>query len=196
MQKDRPAHVRPFCSRSSPALCLMPLPAAASFFCFSYINRSWRELHTLCRDHELCYNQQQYLDRKQLDHPAAPPTSGAPAPCRYLLPEVASTDASDLSSKLDLIKIVCMLLPGQICQTNYTIALKRPDVAEKSICTRLLCLTFAAARNGTRCVAYRPRIYPSYTINCLHDGVGCNCNKRRSAWTSLYSKQGILRVLY
>ncbi len=74
-----------------------------------------------------------------------------------MLPEVASTDAGDLSSKLGLIKIACMLLPSEVCQTNYTIALKRLDVAKKSICTPLveLDLEAFAVRNGTRCVAYK-----------------------------------------
>ena len=61
---DTSAHVRPFCNLSSPALCLMPLPAAASFFCFSCIERSWGELHALCLDGEQCCKHHDYLDRK------------------------------------------------------------------------------------------------------------------------------------
>lgn len=34
----------------------MPLPAAASFFCFSCIERSWRELHALRRDCDAAIN--------------------------------------------------------------------------------------------------------------------------------------------
>ncbi len=71
-----------------------------------------------------------------------------------------STDASDLSSTLGLIKIVYMLLPGRICQTNYTIALMRPDVAKKSTFVVLDLETFAA-RNGTRCVACKDQDSPN-----------------------------------